>query len=139
MNLTIGNTFPRALKHFGARHVMAAGTLGIALTVALAGALSLEGGSSGGSAATGPARPVYTAPVDTITYYIVGSQAEAQALESARALAEAEAQSGVAPLQRIAAPVVLETLEQEAQFRAEVVYPRVQSGQSLTIVDLRGK
>jgi hypothetical protein len=144
MNLTLGNTFPRTWKRFGVQHVVAAGAAAIALSAALTAGLSLSdslsGGGPAGNAATG--RTV-SAPAarNNMTYYIVGSLAEAARIEQGIASAAAEAwQTGY---QQVAhnglAQVVIETPEQEMQFQSALMALQQADphASNVSIVDLR--
>jgi hypothetical protein len=126
MNLTLGNTFPRTWKRFGVQHVAMAAAVAIALTAALAAGLTLtrDAGSDkpGSTAATDSTIATRAVPND-MTYYIVGSQAEATRVEEGMAIAALE--GGAAgyewiPPERVI-PFVIETPEQELQFQSALM------------------
>jgi hypothetical protein len=144
MNLTLGNTFPRTWKRFGAQHVAVAAAAAIALTLALAAGFTLTGDSGGGKPSgpvgTGSTISARAVPNDT-TYYIVGSQSEATRLEEGIAIAALEA--GSAGYEWISServiPFVIETLEQEMQFQSALMELQHANpyGSDVNVVDLR--
>jgi hypothetical protein len=144
MNLTLGNTFPRTWKRFGVQHVVPAAAAAIALIVALAAGLTLTSDAGGGkpasSAATGSTISTRAVRSD-MTYYIVGSQAEAVILEQGMAVAALEA--GAAGYEWISServiPFVIETPEQEIQFQSALMELRQADPywSGVRVVDLR--
>jgi hypothetical protein len=137
MNFAIGNTQAIGWKRFKVGYVAAAAALALAVTAAVGIAFTLDGGSgpSGSSSTVQPAPRPRVQPAQTYIY-VVGSQEEAIALESA--FNEALALGTTSDLYDV---LVVDTPEAEASLQlaqkelADARLPGTPSG--VTLIDTR--